>query len=316
MAAKPNEIQITRVYDAPVKLVWEAWTDLKHVEKWWGPRGFSITTKSKDLRPGGKWIYTMHGPDGTDYSNITTYHEVVPYQKLVYDHGANEKRDKLFTVTVTFKEEKGKTVMAMTMAVATADEAKAMKAFIKQANGNSTWDRLAEFLEDQTSGKDAFILNRSFEAKLETVFKMWIDPEHIARWMGPTGSTMGFVTCDIREGGSSLYRMKNADGQKMYGQFHYKTIRPHDLFIYAQNFSDSAGRLVKAPFAPDFPDRLQTTVQFALEGSNTTRVTLRWEILGDATDAERRLFKEMKAGMMQRWGGSFDKLEQALEEKR
>lgn len=70
MPAKPNEIQITRIYDAPVKLVWEAWTDLKQVEKWWGPRGFTLTTKSKHLRPGGKWIYTMHSPDGTDYPNI------------------------------------------------------------------------------------------------------------------------------------------------------------------------------------------------------------------------------------------------------
>src|SRR5690349_16904221 len=59
-ATLSNEITITRLYDAPVKLVWDAWTDLNHVAQWWGPRGFTITTHSKDLRPGGKWIYTMH----------------------------------------------------------------------------------------------------------------------------------------------------------------------------------------------------------------------------------------------------------------
>ncbi|MEZ6045243.1 MAG: SRPBCC domain-containing protein [Planctomycetaceae bacterium] len=56
-------------------------------EQWWGPRGFTLTHHSKDLRPGGTWHYTMHGPDGTDYPNMTLYHEVEKYKKLVYDHG-------------------------------------------------------------------------------------------------------------------------------------------------------------------------------------------------------------------------------------
>ena len=64
-----NDIHITRTYDAPVALVWDAWTDLNQLNQWWGPRGFTITTKSKDMRPGGTWDYIMHGPDGTDYPN-------------------------------------------------------------------------------------------------------------------------------------------------------------------------------------------------------------------------------------------------------
>ena len=82
-----NEIRIIRVYEAPVNSVWDAWTDPNQASKWWGPRGFSITTHSKDLKPGGIWHYTMHGPDGTDYPNKAFYHEVVEHQKLVYDHG-------------------------------------------------------------------------------------------------------------------------------------------------------------------------------------------------------------------------------------
>lgn len=53
---------------------------------WWGPRGFTLTNHSKDLR----WRYTMHGPDGTDYPNIATYLEVEPLANLVYDHGVTE----------------------------------------------------------------------------------------------------------------------------------------------------------------------------------------------------------------------------------
>ena len=68
-----SELRLTRVYDAPVQAVWDAWTIPERVEKWWGPRGFTLTTHSKDLRVGGHWRYTMHGPDGVDYPNVTKY---------------------------------------------------------------------------------------------------------------------------------------------------------------------------------------------------------------------------------------------------
>ncbi len=65
MAAKnkSNTIDITRIYDAPVKAVWDAWVDHNQAAKWWGPRGFTITTHKKDLRVGGFWDNTMHGPE-------------------------------------------------------------------------------------------------------------------------------------------------------------------------------------------------------------------------------------------------------------
>ena len=125
--AKPesNEIRIVRVYDAPVKLVWEAWTDPAQVAQWWGPRGFTLTTHSKDLRVGGIWHYTMHGPDGKDWINKTLYHEVVPYAKLVYDHGGNDEQAPLFRVTATFKDlGNDRTELVMTMALPTPEAAK------------------------------------------------------------------------------------------------------------------------------------------------------------------------------------------------
>src|SRR5215510_9615675 len=109
MAAKnrSNDIKITRVYDAPVEAVWDAWTDPEQVAQWWGPRGFTLTTHSKDLRPGRRCTHTMHGPDGTDYPNKTLYFEVEEHKKLVYDHGATDDRPAMFRVTVLFKETNG-----------------------------------------------------------------------------------------------------------------------------------------------------------------------------------------------------------------
>jgi uncharacterized protein YndB with AHSA1/START domain len=118
---KSNELKINRLYNAPVKVVWDAWTDPKQVAQWWGPRGFTLTTHSKDIRTGGHWNYTMHGPDGTDYPNLTRYLEVEKYSKLVYDHGGSEDRPPLFRVTVRFSETKGQTKMEMTMSLATPE---------------------------------------------------------------------------------------------------------------------------------------------------------------------------------------------------
>ncbi|HEX4578251.1 MAG TPA: SRPBCC domain-containing protein, partial [Edaphobacter sp.] len=60
-----REIVFMRVFDAPRRMVWEAWTDPEQVGLWWGPRGFSTTVQEMDVRPGGLWKLVMHGPDGT-----------------------------------------------------------------------------------------------------------------------------------------------------------------------------------------------------------------------------------------------------------
>ncbi len=311
-ANKDNELRLVRVFDAPVKLVWEAWTEDKHASKWWGPRGFTITTKSKEVRPGGQWIYTMHGPDGVDWPNITTYHEVEKYARLVYDHGASEGRPPLFRVTTTFTDMGGKTLMDMTMSLATPEAAREIQKFIKQAGGDSTWDRLGEYLEGEQKRGDVFLINRSFRTDQKTLFKMWTDPEHLAKWLPPTGATMKFLSVDVKPGGTSRYAMKNADGSSMYGQVNYELIQPHDQLVYTQNFCDEAGRLAKPPFAPTWPDRMRTTVTFTSEGQGETRVTVRWEVDGPATAEEAATFHAAKAGMTQGWTGTFDKLEALL----
>ena len=83
-----REIVVSRVFDAPRELVWEAWTNPKHVANWWGPTGFSTTIEKMDVRPGGEWKHVMHGPDGTDYPNHSVFIEVVKPERIVYSHAA------------------------------------------------------------------------------------------------------------------------------------------------------------------------------------------------------------------------------------
>lgn len=317
MAAKnkSNEIKITRIYDAPVKAVWDAWTDPKQVAKWWGPRGFTLTTHSKDLKPGGHWKYTMHGPDGVDYPNHTVYFEVEKHAKLVYDHGGNDDQPPLFRVTVLFSETKGGTKMEMTMALATPEAAEETRKFIKKAGGNSTWDRLAEYLEHESSGKEKFVINRTFHAPLDVMFKMWTDPNHVMKWMPPTGFNMEFLRVDLRAGGSGFYVMKGPGGAKMYGRSEYLKIEKPDTIIYAQQFCDENEKISRHPMAPTWPETMLTTIKLSAEDDEHTRVTVTWEVHGPATREELETFIKGRGSMTQGWTGSFDKLEDHLEQQ-
>jgi uncharacterized protein YndB with AHSA1/START domain len=117
-----REIAATRVFDAPRELVWKAWTEPEHIAQWWGPNGFTTTTHSMELRPGGVWRYVMHGPDGRDYRNKVTYLEVVKPERLVYNHGGEEDVEPVnHHVTVTFREQGDKTRVDMRMVFVSAE---------------------------------------------------------------------------------------------------------------------------------------------------------------------------------------------------
>lgn len=307
----PNEIYITRIYDAPVKMVWDAWTDPKQVAQWWGPRGFTITTHKKDVKTGGTWSYIMHGPDGVDYPNTTKFLEVEKYSRMVYDHGGHEDKPPMFRVTVTFSETAGKTKMEMTMALPTPEAAAETKKFIKKAGGDATWDRLAEYL----SPTDRFVINRSFDVPVDLMFKVWTDPTHFTQWLPPTGFTMKFLRAEIKPGGSTFYCMTGAGDIKMYGKTSYKEIVKPNRIVYTQVFCDENENITRHPMAPTWPETMLTTVILTEEGADRTRVTITWEPYGGATDIERETFTKAKGGMTQGWTGSFDKLEEYLKEQ-
>ena len=308
---KSHVISITRVYDAPLQAVWEAWTEPEEVAQWWGPRGFTLTTHSHDLRTGGHWHYTMHGPDGTDYENTTQYLEVVPQQRMVYDHGGHKDRPPLFRVTALFTERNGRTQLDMSMAFATPEVAAEMRGFIRKAGGEGTWDRLAEYLGKRIAGKEQFFIARSFDAPIETVYEMWADPAHLAQWMPPTGATMRFIRAEPRVGGTSLYAMSFANGPTMHGRVKYLAFEKNSRIVYTQQFCDENEQVIRPPFFKDWPMAMLTTVELAAEGPDRTRVTVRWEPQ-DATEADIAEFVRQRGSMTGGWTGSFDKLEALL----
>lgn len=310
-----NELKIIRVYDAPLKTVWDAWTDTEQVAKWWGPRGFTLTTHSKDLKTGGHWHYTMHGPDGTDYPNKTVYLEVDKYKRLVYDHGANDNQPALFRVTVLFSETKGKTKMDMTMRFASPEVLEHSKKIIKSADGNSTWDRLAEYLESEITGKEKFVINRTFAVDIDTMFSAWTDPKQLVAWSGPVGAQTEYISVDIKTGGKAFYRMPFGD-IVIYGKVHYLEVKCPDRLVYVQQFANKDGSPGRHPMAPMWPQSMLTTITFSEEEDGQTRVTLEWEVTDKWTQEEIDTFISGRKSMSQGWSGSFDKLDEYLESRR
>src|SRR2546421_6436251 len=90
-ATAGREIVISQVIGAPRELVFEAFTQVRHLSRWWGPEGFTTTTRSFEFRAGGAWAFVMHGPDGTDYQEWITWTEIVPLERIALVHG--ESRD-------------------------------------------------------------------------------------------------------------------------------------------------------------------------------------------------------------------------------
>lgn len=147
-ALADREISAERTFNAPLDLVWRAWADHEHLEQWWGPLGFTTTTKEFDFRTGGVWNHTMHGPDGTDYRNEITFTLIDQPNRIEYDHGPSP----LFHVSVEFAADgPSKTNMSWKMLFATKQERDRTAEKFGAIEGLAqTIGRLEEFL---TAGK-------------------------------------------------------------------------------------------------------------------------------------------------------------------
>ncbi|MES2426189.1 MAG: SRPBCC family protein [Bacteroidota bacterium] len=142
---KDRELLITRTLNAPIDLVWEVWTQPEHIVNWWGPNGFSNTITTMDLQPGGEWNLVMHGPDGTDYVNKSTFKEVIPFKKISYEHFNPH-----FIATIDFEAQGEKTSLTWHMLF---DSEEILKAIVKAHNAaeglKQNVEKLSMYLANQ-----------------------------------------------------------------------------------------------------------------------------------------------------------------------
>lgn len=144
---KDRVITLERTFNAPRKLVWEAWTQAEHIAKWWGPQGMNTEVKELDFRTGGKWSYVMLNPKGGAFPTGGTFTEIVEYEKLVTTADfANVTND--VVMTILFEDLGEATKMTMHVTHKTAEYRDAQFKMGADKGWGSTFDRLAQHLEN------------------------------------------------------------------------------------------------------------------------------------------------------------------------
>lgn len=143
-----REIVLVRVLDASREAVFAAWTNADDFCQWFGPDGFSCTVREMDVRPGGRARFDMVAPDGTNYTNRFDYLDLVPGERMVFDHGSDIDDDPTrFRVTLTFDEQSdGKTVLTLRQLHPTAEQRTAGIGFGAVELGLQTLQKLADHL--------------------------------------------------------------------------------------------------------------------------------------------------------------------------
>ena len=148
-----REIVVSRAIDGPRHLVFQAFTEARHLARWFGPNGFTLTTEAFAFHPGGEWRFTMHGPDGTDYLNWVQWQEIVPPERLVYHQGQHPGDADAFLATVTLAEEGGTTRITLRALFNTkAQRDEVVQKYNALEGAKETLSRLAIYIPSLAAG--------------------------------------------------------------------------------------------------------------------------------------------------------------------
>jgi uncharacterized protein YndB with AHSA1/START domain len=148
----PSELILERTFNAPRELVFKVWTDPTHLAKWWGPKDFTTTVETLEVRPGGTLLVTMHGADGLVIPMKGVFQEVTPPERLIFitssfeDEAGNAQLE--VRNTITFVEVDGKTKLTVQALVLKSTPAVAGSLAEMEEGWNQSLDRLAETLSE------------------------------------------------------------------------------------------------------------------------------------------------------------------------
>ncbi|WP_426624003.1 SRPBCC family protein [Leifsonia sp. McL0607] len=146
-ATSDREIVITRRIDAPREMVFEAFTEVRHLSHWWGPEGFTATTQEFEFRPGGEWVFMMRGPDGTDYTEWISWTSIVAPARLTLRHGAFRGDPDTFESVLAFEPDDEATRLDMRTVFPTRESRdEAVERYHAVEAGGQTLEKLAAYV--------------------------------------------------------------------------------------------------------------------------------------------------------------------------
>ena len=150
-----REIVMTREFDAPRELVFEAHSSCEHLSKWWGPRKYEVVSCDVDFRPGGSWRIVHRGPDGEEYGFHGKYREIVPPERITWTFEFEGTPGSVTVETMTLEEHDGKTTFSATSVYDTVQERDGMLESGMESGAAEAMDRLDEYLEVLRKRKSA-----------------------------------------------------------------------------------------------------------------------------------------------------------------
>lgn len=141
-----REIVMTRIFDAPRGLVFEAHTKCEHLKHWWGPRKYAVTVCENDFRPGGAWRMVHRGAEGNEFGFRGEYREIVRPERIVRTFEFEGMPGHVSVETLTFTEHDGKTTLTEISLFESKEDRDGMLASGMEGGANESMDRLAEYL--------------------------------------------------------------------------------------------------------------------------------------------------------------------------
>jgi uncharacterized protein YndB with AHSA1/START domain len=146
-ATADREIVISRVISAPRELVFEAFTEVRHLSRWWGPEGFTTTTRAFEFRVGGEWDFVMHGPDGTDHQEWIRWTGITRPEGIALLHGESRGDPNAFASVLTFAPDGAATRIEMRTVFPTRElRDEAVERYHAVEGGRQTLGNLAAYV--------------------------------------------------------------------------------------------------------------------------------------------------------------------------
>jgi uncharacterized protein YndB with AHSA1/START domain len=147
-----REIVLTREFDAPRDLVFEAHSSCEHMSRWWGPRRYEISSCEIDFRPGGKYRIVQRGSDGDEHAFRGEFREIVPPERIVWTFEYEGFPGSISVQTLTLAEHGDTTTLTATVVFDTVQERDGMLESGMADGAGETYERLDEYLEVLKAG--------------------------------------------------------------------------------------------------------------------------------------------------------------------
>jgi uncharacterized protein YndB with AHSA1/START domain len=141
------EIRMTRVFDAPRDLVFEAHTSCEHMQNWWGPRGYEFASCDIDFREGGGWRVVQRAPDGAEHGFRGEFREITRPARITWTFEYEGMPGHVSVETLTLTEESGRTTLNVVSVFDSKEDRDGMLNSGMESGASETWDRLAEYVQ-------------------------------------------------------------------------------------------------------------------------------------------------------------------------